>query len=152
MDTNYIVLQFAVKSWIALQAAVTDLDWEQKEGSPRAHILNDKMHDLLLTVKDLLKPVWTAIRLADTDGTAFTQYVYPTMLNMKTHMDEFITTLRTTKRPERVPEPGRKKSVTDLKTRWEELHLPIYSMAWQLNPATTTPTLWKILTRKLRRT
>ena len=150
MGTNYIVLQFVVKSWSALQAAVTDPDWEQKEGSPRAHILNDKTHDLLLTVKDFLKPVWTAIRLADTDGAAFTPYVYPTMLNMKTHMEEFNTTPRTTKRPERVPEPARKKAVTDLKTRWEELHHPIYSMAWQLNPATTTPTSWQDIDKEAK--
>ena len=87
MGTNYTILQFVVKSRSALQAAVTDLDWEQKEGSPHAHILNDKTHDLLLTVKNFLKPVWTVICLADTDGAAFNPYVYPNMMNIKTHME-----------------------------------------------------------------
>ena len=69
---------------------------------------------------------------------------------MKNHMEELNTTPTITKRPERVPEPAREKAVTNLQNRWEELHKPIYSIAWKLNTATTTPTSWQDVDKEVK--
>ena len=137
--TKYIVLQWVVKSWAALQAAVTDSQWKDQGESPRAGLLLDKTHQQMLTVKAFLKPVWTSLRLADVDGAAFTPYVYPRMLAVQGHVKGF----NTVDRPEKLPEGTRKNAERAVASRWKELHQPIYSAAWQLNPATTTPTSWR---------
>jgi hypothetical protein len=49
----------------------------------------------------------------------------------------------TVDRPEKLPEGTRKNAERAVASRWKELDHPIYSAAWQLNPATTTPTSWR---------
>jgi hypothetical protein len=137
--TKYIVLRWVVKSWSALQAAVTDAQWKDEATSPKNLVLSEKTHAQFMTVKDLLKPVWGVLRLADTDGAAFTPYVYPKMLAVQKYLKEF----NTVERPEKLPAAAHQKAVKAVADRWQELHHPIYSAAWQLNPATTTPTNWK---------